>query len=192
MADIFWWYMGSTVVPSHTEIPGRALKGSWAGGSLAMGWHQQQWQKPWEEHEKFLCSPWKMGFGSEFLTALNWLQGKDGESHQLRLWSVIQVRNRIYEMFCFVVLAKCKCIYKMKGNCCLPSLKCPSFWPSQVPHGLSAAVLGNSSGRANYLKYRNRTKLSKSFQFSANTAQSFPIWQNFCCDSCLWMPELKM
>lgn len=58
--------------------------------SLAMGWHQQQWHRPWEEHENFLSSPWKMGFGSEFLTALNWLQGKDRESHQLRLWSVIQ------------------------------------------------------------------------------------------------------
>lgn len=77
---------------------------------------------------------------------------------------------------------------KIQGNYCLVSLKCPSFWPFQVPHGLSVAMLGNSSGMANYLKYRNRTKPSKS-SASANSAQSFPMWPNFCCDYCLWMPE---
>lgn len=41
---------------------------------------------------------------------------------------------------------------KIKGNCCLVSLKCPSFWPSQVPHGLSVAMLGNCSWMANYIK----------------------------------------
>lgn len=79
-------------------------------------------------------SVWKMGFGSQFPMALNWLQGKDTESHKLRLWSIIQLRNWVYEISCFVALTRLQmCLQdKIKGNCCLFCLKCPSFWPSQV------------------------------------------------------------
>lgn len=136
-----------------------------------------------------------MGFGSEFPMVLNWLQGRDTESHQLRLWSVIQLRNWMYEMSCFVVLTRLQmCLQdKIKGNCCLVSLKCPSFWPSQVPCGLSVAVAakwGNSSGMKNELKYRNRNKSKGILPVSANSTQSFLIWPTLSCCQDAWIEDL--
>ena len=84
----------------------------------------------------------------------------------------------MYEISRFVVLTRLQiCLEdKIKGNCCLVSLKCPSFWPSQVPCGLSiaiAAMLGNSSGMTNELKYRNRNNPSEFSQLQQTVLSLF-------------------
>lgn len=51
-----------------------------------------------------------------------------------------------------------------------------------------AAMLGNSSGTKNELKYRNTNKSKWILSASANNAQFFLLWPTFYCDSCLQIP----
>lgn len=134
-----------------------------------------------------------MGFGSEFPMALNWLRGRDTESHQPRLWSIIQLRNWMYEMSCFVVLTRLQmCLQdKIKGNLLPGFFKMSTFltFPGALwDFDSNYCYVGNSSGMKNELTYRNRNKSKWILSSSANSTQSFLIWPTFYCDSCLQIP----
>lgn len=74
-------------------------------------------------------------------------------------------QNMCNGLLCFFSKLQMHLQDKIKGNCCLVFLNVHLFDLPRCHMGSQLAVLRNSSEIANYLKYRNRRKLSKSFQF---------------------------